>query len=343
MRPSLVGLTKDALLEVVAKVGEPRFRAGQLYAALAEGRDYREMTNIPNALKEKLAEEYDAQCVTIILTQKGATASKYLLSMQDGKKVEAVYMEHSYGNTLCISTEIGCPMKCAFCASGQHGLDRKLSAAEMLSTVAVINRVNGGNLKKRAITNIVMMGMGEPLDNYDESVRFIRLVAEEDGLNISPRNISLSTAGVVPQIKRLAKEGLPINLTISLHAPTDDIRDKIMPINKVHNIASLIAACKEYFRETKRRINIEYIMLKGVNDGEQNAKKLASLLRGMSCHVNLINFNVVDNAPYVGVSRNEIMNFLHVLEGEGISVTTRRSLGADIEGACGQLKNRSEE
>ncbi len=342
MRPALIGLSKDKLEQLLVSMGEPRYRAGQLFSALHEGRTYEEMTNIPKALKEKLSLTHDAQCVTVVLTQEGKTASKYLLEMQDGKKVEAVYMVHGYGDTICISTEIGCPMRCAFCASGQHGLDRKLSAGEMLSTVAVINKIKGGNIKKRAITNVVMMGMGEPLDNYDESINFIKLVSAEDGLNISPRNISLSTAGVVPQIKRLSKEGLPVNLTISLHAPTDELRDKIMPINKVHNISSLIASCREYFNATKRRINIEYIMLDGINVGTENAKKLAKLLRGMSCHVNLINFNTVDGASFSGVSRNEMMSFLHVLEDEGVSVTTRRSLGAEIEGACGQLKNRND-
>ncbi len=342
MRPTLIGLGKDSLEKLLVDLGEPRFRAGQIFTALHEGRDYEDMTNIPKNLKEKLSKTHSAQCVKVILTQEGKTATKYLLQMEDGKKVEAVYMVHSYGDTICISTEIGCPMKCAFCASGQNGLDRKLSAGEMLSTVAVINRLKGGTTKKRAITNIVMMGMGEPLDNYDESVNFIKLVSMEGGLNISPRNISLSTAGVVPQIARLAKEGLPINLTISLHAPTDEIRDKIMPINKVYGIGSLLSACRQYFDATKRRINIEYIMLDKVNVGVDNAKKLARLLRGLPCHVNLINFNIVDNAPFVGVSRNEMMSFLKILEENGISVTTRRSLGAEIEGACGQLKNRSD-
>ncbi len=334
-------MSKDKLEKLLVSMGEPRFRAGQIFAALHEGRDYDDITNIPKALKDKLADTYSAQCVKIVKEQAGKTAQKYLLQMEDEKLVEAVYMHHDYGDTLCISTEIGCPMKCAFCASGQFGLDRKLTAGEMLSTVAVINRLKGGNTKKRAVTNIVMMGMGEPLDNYDECINFLRLVSAEGGLNISPRNISLSTAGVVPMIKKLAKEGLPVNLTISLHAPTDEIRDTIMPINKVYGIGLLLNACREYFEATKRRINIEYIMLDGINTGVDNAKKLAKLLRGLSTHVNLINFNSVDNATYQGVSKNEMMNFLKILEENGVSATTRRSLGADIEGACGQLKNRS--
>lgn len=341
MKTSLLGYTLTELKFLLIALGEPSFRASQIYTALHEGLDLEEITNIPKALKAKLAENYVGQCMKIVTVQSSSTAEKYLFSTQDDKLVEGVYMRHGYGDTLCISTEIGCPMGCAFCASGKNGLDRKLSAAEMLSAVLVVNRRCGGTIKKRAVTNIVMMGMGEPLDNYDESIRFIRLVSDQDGINISPRNISLSTAGVVPGIERLSEEGLPINLTISLHAPTDELRNRIMPVNRVYPLDKLLPACWNYLEKTGRRINIEYIMIEGFNDSRECALKLAALLRGRQTHVNLINFNRVDGAPFRGVTRNAIMNFLHILEQNGVSVTTRRSLGGEIEGACGQLRNRN--
>ncbi len=322
-------------------LGEAPFRGEQIYVALHEGKDIDEITNISKALKEKLQENYIGQCMKIVKTQTSATAEKYLFSTVDDKLVEAVYMRHGYGDTLCISTEIGCPMGCKFCASGKFGIERKLLAAEMLSTVLVANRKNGGSIKNRAVTNIVMMGMGEPLDNYDESVKFIRLVSSVDGINISPRNISLSTAGVVPGIEKLADECLPVNLTISLHAPFDDIRNKIMPINQIYPLSKLLPACWNYLKKTGRRINIEYIMIEGLNDSKECAVKLAEILRGHQTHVNLINFNRIEGSEFSGVTRNAIMNFLHILEERGVSVTTRRSLGGEIEGACGQLRNRN--
>lgn len=344
MSISILDFGYQELKEKVAELGEKPFRADQLFAAAHKGKEYSEMSEIPKSLAEKLeAAGIVAQSAEILKTFEGADAKKYLVKYGDGSLAEAVFMPHSYGNTVCVSTEIGCPMGCVFCASGEKGLFRKLTAGEMLSTIAKINKSEGGDLKNRAVTNIVMMGMGEPLDNYDESVKFLKLIGEPKGLNISPRNISLSTAGIAPKIKELADLKIPVNLTISLHAPNDELRNKIMPVNKAYDIQTLMSAARYFFDKTGRRINLEYVMIDGVNSSVREAAELCVLLRRLPCHVNLINLNRVAGKKYSGVSNTKLTEFRKRLEEGGISVTVRRSMGGDIEGACGQLKRRYEE
>lgn len=344
MSISILDFGYSELKERLTELGEKPFRADQLFAAAHKGKEYYEMSEIPKSTAEKLTVAgISAQAAEILETFVGADAKKYLVRYADKSLAEAVFMPHSYGNTVCISTEIGCPMGCVFCASGEKGLFRKLTAGEMVSTVAKINRAEGGDLKNRAVTNIVMMGMGEPLDNYQASVKFLRLVSEPKGLNISPRNISLSTAGIVPKIRELADEQIPVNLTISLHAPNDDLRERIMPVNKSFRIADLLSAARYYFDKTGRRINIEYVMIDNLNSSDKEAAELCALLKGLPCHVNLINLNRVSGKKFSGVSNTRLTSFRKRLEDGGISVTVRRSLGGDIEGACGQLKRRYEE
>lgn len=344
MSVSILDFGYFKLKERLTELGEKSFRADQLFVAAHKGKEYSEMSEIPKSLAEKLESAgIIAQSAEIVKTFTGADAKKYLIKYPSGNLAEAVFMPHSYGNTVCISTEIGCPMGCVFCASGEKGLFGKLTAGEMLSTVCKINREEGGDLTRRAVTNVVMMGMGEPLDNFDESVKFLKLISEPKGINISPRNISLSTAGIVPKIRELADLKIPVNLTVSLHAPNDELRNKIMPINKVYDIGSLLASARYFFDKTGRRINFEYVMIDGVNSSRKEASELCVLLKGLPCHINLINLNRVSGKKYSGVSGTKLTEFRKRLEEGGISVTVRRSLGGDVEGACGQLKRRYEE
>lgn len=331
-------------LSFITDWGFPRFRAEQLYNAAMQYKSYEAISNLPKTLIEKLKEGFADRGLEIIktLSSKDGT-EKYLYRLNDGNIIEGVFMPHGYGNTLCVSTQVGCRMGCEFCASGLGGLIRNLTAGEILSQVLCVNSLKGGTPKQRAITNVVLMGSGEPLDNFDNTVKFLRLVSDERGINISLRNISLSTCGVVPRIIELADMDLPVTLTISLHAPTDKKRTALMPINKAHNLFSVIEAAKYYFEKTKRRIIFEYSLVEGENSDADSAKQLAALVKGLPCHINLINLNYVEEKCLRGVSSAQIKEFMRILDENNISNTLRRSMGNDIEGACGQLRNKFSE
>lgn len=323
-------------------IGEKSFRARQIFRALHKGLYFSEMTDIPKSLREKLDEDFYAPSVKIIKSLKSADETqKFLFLLNDGNVIEGVLMKYKYGFTLCVSTQVGCRMNCAFCASGLNGLVRNLSCGEILGEVVAVNRLLGGELAdKRKVINIVLMGSGEPLDNYDETVKFLRLVSDKEGINISPRNISLSTCGLVPKIYDLAKENLDVNLTISLHSPFDEERKKIMPIANKYSIKEILDACAFYFEKTGRRYIFEYVLIKGENDDERHAQELIRLLKNRPCHVNLIRLNEVKERGLKGGTEKDAYRFLGVLEKGGLSATLRRKMGEDIDGACGQLRQR---
>ncbi|MCL2630823.1 MAG: 23S rRNA (adenine(2503)-C(2))-methyltransferase RlmN [Firmicutes bacterium] len=336
---SLQDLNQNEIIALTVRLGEPQFRAKQIHDMVLKNKDYSEVTNIPAVFKEKLKSEYTAVAVRLkheIKNQSGV--KKYLYELNDGNIIEGVYMPHGYGDTLCVSTQVGCRMGCAFCASGIGGLVRNLTAGEILGQVLLANRLNGGVAGKRAVTNIVLMGSGEPLDNYDNLIKFLELVTAENGLNVSARNISVSTVGIPDKIKLLAKSGFPVTLSISLHAPTNEKRNRLIPLNQKHNIEEIIKSAKYYVSETGRRVIFEYATSETVTD-EQSAKELANLLRGFQCHLNLIPLNFVKEKAIKPASPSAVKSFEKSLSALGLSVTARRSLGADIAGACGQLRN----
>ncbi len=335
----LLSLSLDELKDEIKSAGIPAFRASQIYSWLMKGVSFDGMNNLPLALRESLKESYSAGTISILETFSSEIdgTKKLLFALDDGNVVEGVFMRHSYGNTLCISSQVGCAMGCAFCASTIGGVVRDLTAGEMLHMVLVVNAATDGG-DRRGVTNIVIMGSGEPLLNYDNVIKFLRLVSAPEGINISPRNISLSTCGIIPAIYSLMEENLPITLAISLHAPTDDIRSQIMPVNRQYPIEELLGACVEYTKRTKRRIVFEYALIDGLNSSEDDARALAKLLRGIMCHVNLISLNKVEESPLLPAGKAKTLQFLRTLEQMGISATTRRSMGGDIEGACGQLR-----
>ena len=336
---SLLDLSKEEFAFIGA-AGYPKFREEQVFIASRQYKSYDEMSNIPKNLRNFLQEKYIDLPVKIIETYTGKDGTeKYLFLMRDGNIVEGVFMPHKYGNTLCISTQVGCRMGCKFCASTLNGLVRNLTAGEMLGEVLSVNKKHNGTLKQRAITNIVLMGSGEPLDNYDNVINFLKLVSEESGINISLRNISLSTCGLAERIKDLADSGLTVTLTISLHASDDEKRSSLMPINKKYSIEEVLNAAKYYFDKTGRRIIFEYSLIEGENCSKTEAVKLANLLKGLNCHVNLINLNFVKERGLRGTNGYTIKDFMAVLSEKGISNTLRRSMGNDIKGACGQLRN----
>lgn len=334
---SLQDLTE---LEIQEFLGDsvPKFRANQVYLASRQYKDYKSM-NVPADIKEKLASNYLDKSVTILEAYSGKEGvEKYLFLLSDNNIVEGVFMPHKYGNTLCISTQVGCRMGCKFCASTLNGLVRNLTAGEMLGEVLATNVRHGGTLKERKVTNIVLMGSGEPLDNYDNVVKFLNLVSEPNGIGISPRNISLSTCGLADKIRDLADLGLPVVLTISLHASSDEVRESLMPINKRYNINEVLNAAKYYFEKTGRRIIFEYSLIEGQNSSKKEAISLAHLLHGLNAHVNLINLNPVKERKLSGTDSNTIKEFMETLSKLGISNTLRHSMGNDIKGACGQLR-----
>ncbi len=338
----LTDYTIEDLKQLLASWGEPAFRAGQIFGWLSKGALPENMSNIPKALRAKLSEIPfgSVQIYGKRLSARDGTV-KYQFSMEDGNMVEGVLMRYHYGNTLCLSTQVGCRMGCAFCASTLEGRVRNLSAGEMLGEVAAAEkdeppREDGG----RAVTNLVLMGSGEPLDNYTEVIRFLHLLREEGGITISLRNVSLSTCGIVPKMYDLAEENLPVTLCVSLHAPNDEIRKKTMPIAERWTISEILDACRNYIQKTGRRVIFEYALSEGVNAGEKDAEELAEILRGMQCHVNLIPLNEVRERNMKGVSEETVKRFMQVLEKRHISVTRRREMGDDIEGACGQLRRK---
>ncbi len=334
-------LDLDEVTKLVADLSQPKFRALQLFKWLQSGVDhFDEMTNIPSALREQLSDiSYLATVKPLkkYISQIDGTV-KYVYELFDGELIESVLMKYEHGYTVCISTQVGCRMGCKFCASGLYGLTRNLTASEMLSQITYAQRDNGIR-----ISNVVMMGMGEPLDNFDNSIKFLKLVSDDNGLNIGLRHISLSTSGVVSGIKKLAEYNLPITLSISLHAPNDEIRSRTMPVNKKWNIEALLNACREYQKVTTRRISFEYALIEGVNDSDANAHELALRLKGIMCHVNLIPANPVKENTFRKPDRKAIIAFQKKLEDYGITATIRRTLGSDIDASCGQLKKKTKE
>ncbi len=333
-------LTLKELETEFEALGEKKFRAAQVYKWVASGcESFENMTNISKALRERLADIYFIPTVKIVkklVSQLDGTV-KYLYELHDGERIESVLMKYNHGYTVCISTQVGCRMGCSFCASGIEGLFRNLYPSEMLAQVM---KAGTDNLVR--VSNIVLMGMGEPLDNFDNVKKFLEMVSDPQGLGIGYRHISLSTSGVVSGIYKLAELNLPITLSISLHAPFDDIRSEMMKVNKRWNISELITACKDYQKVTGRRISFEYAMIKGKNDTEACAERLAELLKGMLCHVNLIPVNPVKENDYVKSDRKALQQFADRLNGLGINTTVRRTLGGDIDASCGQLRRKFE-
>ena len=335
---NLKSMTLPELTATLKELGQPAFRGKQVYTWLHKGvRSYEEMSNLPKALRDTLAEKYPINPPEVVRkqeSQKDGTI-KYLWKLADGNCVETVLMRYNYGNTVCISTEVGCAMGCAFCASTIGGLVRRLEPYEMLDEV-LFTQVDSG----LPISRIVLMGIGEPLDNFDNVMRFLELVNSEDGLNISMRHISLSTCGLIPKIDKLAEKKLQISLAISLHGPNNEIRSKVMPVNKAYPIEDLLEACRRYYDATSRRIHFEYAMIDGVNDREEHAKELLRRLKGLPAHFNLIPLNHVEESPLKPSSRASVARFQKILEDGGITATVRRTLGSDIDASCGQLRRK---
>ena len=335
----LKSMTLEELSGFLRSMGDPAFRGRQVFTWLHKGvSSFDEMSNLSKALREKLKE----QCILTVprVAKKQVSARdgtiKYLWQMADGNCVESVLMRYHHGNTVCISSQVGCRMGCAFCASTIAGKVRNLTPAEMLDQVLFTQQDSGAE-----VSNIVLMGIGEPMDNLDNVLRFLELVNHPDGINIGMRHISLSTCGVIPGIARLAELGLQLTLSVSLHAPDSETRSKIMPVNRAYDVEALFAACHEYFQKTGRRISFEYAMIDGVNDHDWQADLIAKRLRGMPGHVNLIPLNEVTESPFRPSRR--MAAFQKQLEAQGITATVRRSLGGDIDASCGQLRRRAME
>lgn len=328
-------LLPDELRQALQDMGEASFRGGQVFEWLNKGvKSFDEMTNLPRSLRQRLDERFTVAVPEIAKKQCSATDGtvKYLWRLSDGNAVESVVMRYSYGNTVCISSQVGCRQGCVFCASTGLGFIRNLSAGEMLAEVLFSQQDSGV-----PITGIVLMGIGEPLENYDQVLRFLRLVNHPQGMNIGMRHISLSTCGLVPEIRRLAEEDLQLTLSVSLHAPDDETRRKLMPIARKYDMDSLIACCEDYFRRTERRISFEYALIRGVNDSPSQAEALSAILHRTHGHLNLIPLNRVEGSPLIP---GDAKRFAERLKALGVNVTVRRRLGADIDAACGQLRRK---
>lgn len=338
MNPEIKSMTLAELRDALSMLGQPAFRARQVYHWLHRGvRSFEEMTDLSKLLRQTLAQNYLLTAPKVVRRQESVLDGtvKYLWQLHDGNCVETVLMRYHHGNTVCISSEVGCPMGCAFCASTIGGLVRKLSAGEMLDEVLFTELDSG-----QEISNIVLMGIGEPLDNYDNVCRFLELVNSEDGMNIGMRHISLSTCGIVPRILELAESRLQLTLSVSLHAPDDETRSTIMPVNRRWPVEELLAACRTYYEKTGRRISFEYAMIRGVNDSPETAALLLKKLRGLPAHVNLIPLNNVEESPLKPSERITVLKFQKLLEDQGVACTVRRTLGSDIDASCGQLRRK---
>ena len=335
---NLRSLTLAELADLLKTMGQPAFRAKQVFTWLHRGiRSFDEMTDLPKALRAALAEQYPLYTPQAVRRQESARDGtiKYLWRLSDGNCVETVLMRYHYGNTVCISTEVGCRMGCAFCASTLGGLVRRLEPAEMLDQV-LFTQLDSG----LPISHIVLMGIGEPLDNFDNVLKFLENVNSPLGLNISMRHISLSTCGLVPKIDALAEKKLQLTLSVSLHAPNDSVRDRIMPVNRAYPMEELLAACRRYYAATSRRISFEYAMIAGVNDTPAAARELLEKMRGLPAHFNLIPLNRVEESPLKPSTRVAVAEFQRILEQGGIPATVRRTLGGDIDASCGQLRRK---
>ncbi|KSV58687.1 23S rRNA (adenine(2503)-C(2))-methyltransferase RlmN [Acetivibrio ethanolgignens] len=336
-KEDIKGLSLPELTKVLETMSEKPFRAKQIYEWLHKKLviSFDEMTNISRPLREKLAQKYEIISITMVdkLVSKNDGTTKFLFRLGDGRVIESVLMKYKHGNSVCISSQVGCRMGCRFCASTLGGLERNLTASEMLSQVYEIQRISG-----ERVSNIVVMGTGEPLDNYDNFLEFVHRISDENGLNISQRNITASTCGLVERIRQLAEKNLQITLAISLHAPNDTMRRELMPVANKYTIAEIMEACHYYYEKTGRRITFEYSLVKDSNDSEEAALELSRLLKGFNCHVNLIPVNPIKERNYRHSEEKYIQKFKLILERNGINVTIRRELGSDINAACGQLR-----
>ena len=332
-------MTMPQLKAVMEELGEKPFRAKQLYEWFHQKRvwNYEEMTNLSKGLREQLSVKYPLKPIEIVQVQTSKIdgTQKYLFRLGDGNVIESVLMKYKHGNSVCISSQVGCRMGCRVCASTLDGLTRNLLPSEMLEQIYRIQEISG-----ERVSNIVIMGTGEPMDNYDNVVQFLHMVSDELGICISQRNITVSTCGLVPRIRQLAEEQLQITLALSLHAPNDEKRQELMPIARKYTLEEVLDACRYYFEKTGRRLTFEYSLVGGVNDFQEDAKQLSGLLKGLNCHVNLIPVNPIKERNYRKSNREVIENFKIKLEKYGINVTIRREMGSDIDGACGQLRKR---
>lgn len=339
MKTDIINMSIKEMEQFMEQLGEKKFRARQIFGWIYKGVDsFDEMTNLSKELKKKLYENAVLTKLIILNVQKSEKdgTRKYLFGLRDGNSIESVFMKYKFGNTVCISSQAGCRMMCSFCASAINGLHRNLTAGEMADQIISIEKDTG-----EKVTNIVVMGTGEPLDNYENLLKFIKNIHEKDGLYLSLRNITVSTCGLIPKMTEFAENLPQVNLAVSLHAPNDNIRNKIMPISKKYPMDELIAESRRYIAKTGRRLTFEYALIKGVNDSDKNAKELAERLRGINCHVNIIPLNQVTETGFRGTEREEAKRFCEILESRGIQATVRRELGSDIDAACGQLRLKS--
>ena len=334
---NIYGIKRLDLEEYFLSIGEKKFKALQVFEWLYthKVKSFSEMTNIKKELQERLDKDFSMKMITIQKKQEDKLTKKYLFKLFDGNFVEAVLMQHDYGLSICVSSQVGCNMGCAFCESGRLKKVRDLGAYEIVQQILLVEE----DIKKR-ISSVVIMGIGEPLDNYDNVMNFIKVINDPKGIAIGARHITLSTCGLVPKIKDLMEENLQINLALSLHAPNTQLRDKIMPINKAYKLPILMDTIKEYIDKTNRRVTIEYVMLSGVNDNETQAIELASLLKGLNVYVNLIPYNETNHIEFKRTNKEQIMKFYDVLKKKGINVTIRKEFGSNIDAACGQLRSK---
>lgn len=336
-KTDIKSLNLQGLREYLVSIDEKPFRAAQIYEWLHVKliQDYEEMTNIPKNLRVFLAENTDLKNLKLIqtLTSKTGETQKFLFQLEDGNLLECVLMKYHHGNSVCISSQVGCKMGCRFCASTLNGFERNLTASEMLNQIYLVQRLTG-----ERVSNVVVMGTGEPLDNYDNLVAFIRLLSDEMGLHISQRNITVSTCGLADKIRKLAEEKFQITLALSLHASNDTVRRELMPIANRYSIEEVLHACDDYFSQTGRRMTFEYSLIAGENDSHEQARELAALLKGKNAHINLIPVNPIKERDYKQSKGDSVQKFKLILEKYGINVTIRREMGTDINAACGQLR-----
>ena len=339
MKADLRSMTPEELQKEMESIGEAKFRAKQIFRWLhvKYAENFEEMTDLSENLRNKLNDNYIIGGVKIVrkLVSKEDNTTKYLFELENNYIIESVFMQYSYGNTVCISTQAGCRMGCTFCASTLDGVEKSLTPAEMLAQIYAIEKDKG-----EKVSGVVLMGSGEPLDNYENVLKFIKLINCKDGKSMGQRHITLSTCGLIDKMYELADEQLQITLAVSLHAPNDEIRNRIMPISRAYPMEKLLEACRHYAEKTKRRITFEYALIKGVNDSAENARELASRLKGLLCHVNLIPVNDVKERNYVRSTNESIKKFEEILVSRNIETTVRRKLGSDIDAACGQLRKR---
>lgn len=339
LKPSIYSLRLDEMKEWLTANGEKAFRAAQIYEWLYEKRvqTFEEMSNLPKALREKLETEFALTTLSTIIKQESKDGTiKFLFQLQDGYSIETVLMRHEYGNSICVTTQVGCRIGCTFCASTLGGLKRHLMAGEIVEQVVKVQQQLDETEER--VSSIVIMGIGEPFDNYDAMMNFLKIMNDDKGLNIGARHITVSTSGIVPKIYEFADEGMQINFAVSLHAPNQEARQKLMPIAKAYKLEELMEAVKYYTKKTGRRVTFEYGLMSGQNDTEEVALELAKLIKNIKCHVNLIPINYVPERDYIRTSRSKIFAFERTLKEQGINVTIRREQGADIAAACGQLR-----